>query len=156
MATTLKLSGYLTTEDAIAFSGTQTLASLADNEYTDLSNEIDNSTNLYESVDLRFVIASASFITPADCGMEAYLIPTVDGTNYPTWTGNTATDTVHNGAFYVGYVPFTGTTAAQACALRDIPLPNGKYKWAFRNRGNVALAASGNTIYWRPQSHQSV
>lgn len=156
MATTLKLAGYLAAEAAIVFSGTQQLASLADNEYTDLSDEIDNSTNLYEAVDLRFVIASAAFTTPADCGMEVFLIPTVDGTNYPTWTGNTTTDQAHNGPFFVGYVPFTGTTSAQACVLREVYLPNGKYKWAVRSRANVALAASGNTIYWRPHSHQSV
>jgi len=156
MATTLKLSGYLTTEAAITFSGTQQLNSLTDNEYTDLSDEIDNSTNLYEMVDLRLVLASAAFTTPADCGIEIFLIPTVDGTNYPTWTGNTTTDQVHNGAFYVDYIPLTGTTAAQAGVLLRIELPNGKYKWAARNRGNVSLAGSGNTIYWRPHSHQSV
>lgn len=156
MATTLKLTGYLTAEAAITFSGTQQLNSLADNEYTDWSDEIDNSTNLYEAVDLRIVLASAAFTTPADCGLELYLIPTVDGTNYPTWTGNVATDTVHNGAFFVGYVPLTGTTAAQAGVLREVYLPNGKYRWGVRNRGNVALAGSGNTIYWRPHSHQSV
>jgi hypothetical protein len=150
--TTEKLSGYLTTEAAITFSGTQQLNSLADNEYTDLSDEIDNSTNKYAMVDLRLVLASAAFITPADCGIELFLIPTVDGTNYPTWTGNTTTDQVHNSPFYVGYIPFTGTTQAQAGVLQRVPLPNGKYKWAARSRGNVALAASGNTIYWRPHS----
>jgi hypothetical protein len=156
MATTLKLSGYLATESAITFSGTQQLNSLADNEYTDWSDEIDNSTNLYYEVDVRAVIASAAFTTPADCGMELYVIPTVDGTNYPTWTGNTTTDQVHNSAFFVGYIPFTGTTAAQAGALQNIELPPGKYRWAVRNRGNVALAGSGNTLYWRPSSYQSV
>ena len=156
MATTLKLSGYLASEAAIVFSGTQQLNSLADNEYTDLSDEIDNSSNLYAMADLRLVIASAAFITPADCGIEIYLIPTVDGTNYPTWTGNTTTDQVHNGPYFVGYVPFTGTTAAQAGVLTGIPLPNGKYKWAARNRGNVSLAGSANVIYWRPHSVQSV
>lgn len=156
MATTLKLAGYLAAEAAIVFSGTQQINSLTDNEYTDLSDEIDNSTNLYFAVDLRLVIASAAFITPADCGMEIYLIPSGDGTNYPTWTGNMTTDQVHNGPFYVGYAPFTGTTAAQASLVEGIELPNGKYKWAVRNRGNVSLAASGNTIYWRPRSVQSV
>ena len=156
MATTLKLSGYLAAEAAIVFSGTQTLVSLADNEYTDLSDEIDNSTNLYAMVDLRLVLASAAFITPADCGLEIFLIPTEDGTTYPTWTGNTTTDAVHNNPLYVGYIPLTGTTAAQAGVLLDIYLPSGKYKWAARNRGNVALAGSGNTIYWRPHSQQSV
>jgi hypothetical protein len=156
MATTLKLAGYLAAEAAIVFSGTQQLNSLTDNEYADLSDEIDNGTTLYYAVELRFVIASAAFITPADCGMEVYLIRSADGTNYPTWTGNTTTDQAHNSPFYVGYAPFTGTTAAQAFVLGDILLPSGKYKWAVRNRGNVSLAASGNTIYWRPTSVQSV
>jgi hypothetical protein len=156
MSTTLKLSGYLAAEAAIAFSGTQQLNSLADNKYTDLSDEIDNSTNLYEAVDLRIVLASVAFITPADCGLEIFLIPTVDGTNYPTWTGNTTTDYAHNNVFRVAWVPLTGATAAQAGVAREIYLPNGKYKWAARNRGNVSLAGSGNTIYWRPHSHQSV
>jgi hypothetical protein len=150
--TTEKLSGYLVAEAAVTFSGTQTLVSLTDNEYTDLSDEIDNSTNKYELVDVRVVMASAAFITPADCGMEIFLIPTVDGTNYPTWTGNTTTDQVHNGPYLVGYVPFTGTTAAQSAVLMEVPLPNGKYKWAARNRGNVTLAGSGNTLNWRPHS----
>ena len=146
MATTLKLAGYLTTEAAITFSGTQQLNSLADNEYTDLSDEI-----------MRGVPTPTeySFITPADCGIEVFLIPTVDGTNYPTWTGNTTTDQVHNGPYFVGYIPFTGTTAAQAGVLLRIEAPNGKYKWAARNRGNVALAGSGNVLYWRPHSYQA-
>ena len=153
---TIKRSGYLASEAALVFSGTQTLASLADNEYADWSDEIDNSTNLYMFADIRAVIASAAFTTPADCGIELYLIPTVDGTNYPTWTGNTATDTRHNEQFFVGYIPFTGTTAAQAGVFMNVELPNGKYRWAARNRGNVAFAASGNTLYWRPHSVQDV
>jgi hypothetical protein len=156
MATTLKNAGYLAAEAAIVFSGTQQLNSLTDNEFTDLSDEIDNSTNLYFSADLRLVLGSAAFITPADCYLEIFLIPTEDGTNYPTWTGNTTTDQVHNLPFYVGQIPLTGTTAAQAGLLEDVELPPGKYKYAARNKGNVTLAGSGNTIYWRPKSLQSV
>jgi len=153
---TIKRSGYLAAEAAIVFSGTQTLASLADNEYTNWSDEIDNTTNLYMYADVRAVIASAAFITPADCGIELYLIPTVDGTNYPTWTGDTTTDQRHNEHFFVGYIPFTGTTAAQAGVLMNVELPNGRFRWGGRNRGNVALAASGNTFFWRPHSVQDV
>lgn len=154
--TTLKRSGYLTTEAAITFSGTRQLNSLADNEYTDLSDEIDNGTDLYYAVDLRIVLASAAFITPLDCALEIFLIPTVDGTNYPKWVGDGTTDLVHNNVFLVGTVPLTGATEAQAGVLMGIELPSGKYKWAARNRGNVGLAASGNTIYWRPHSTQDV
>lgn len=153
--TTLKQSGYLATETAITFSGTQQLNSLINDEYTDLSDEIDNSTNKYFSVDLRFVLASAAF-NLADSGLEIYLIPTVDGTTYPTWVGNSTTDQQSNFGFYVGFVYTTGTTAAQNMVLMGVPLPPGKYKWAVRNRGNVTLAASGNTIYWRPTSYDQV
>lgn len=153
--TTLKLSGYLTTEAAIAFSGTQQLNSLTNDEYTDLSDEIDNSTNKYFSVDLRIVLASAAF-TGTDSGLEIYLVPSIDGTNYPTWTGNGTSDEQENSPFFVAFVPTTGTTVAQAMAYQGIELPQGKYKWGVRNRGNVSLAGSGNTIYWRPGSYDQV
>ena len=152
---TLKLSGYLAAEAAVVFSGTQQLNSLTDNEYTDPSDEIDNSTTKYFQTDLRLVIASAAF-TGIDSGIELFLIPTVDGTNYPTWTGNGTTDEQENNPYFIGFVPFTGTTAAQAGVLQGIELPQGKFKFAARNRGNVALAASGNTIFWRPSSYDSV
>lgn len=149
---TLKLSGYLATEAAIVFSGTQTLDSLTDNEWTNLSDEIDNSTNKYAYVDLRVDLAS---ITPtgADAGLEIYLIPTVDGTTYPTWTGNATTDAQENQGFYVGFVPLKAAAAAQDGVLLGVPLPNGKYCWGVRNRANVSLAADAGDIYWRPWSY---
>lgn len=148
---THKLSGYLAAAAAITWASGQTLASLTDNEFTDVSDEIDNSTNKYVYVDLYADIASAAF-AGADSGIACYLIPCVDGTNYPTWTGNGTAEEQENAPFFVGFIPFTGTTAAQKGIARNIELPNGKYKWAFRNQGNVSLAASGNTINWRPHS----
>lgn len=156
MPTTLKLTGYLVAAAAVTLSGTQQLNSLADNEYTDPSDEIDNGTNKYAFADLYADVASAAFITPADCGLDVFLIPCVDGTNYPTWTGNTTTDNAFNDAHFVGRMPFTGTTAAQDATLLRVALPNGKYKFAFRNRGNVTLAGSANVVYWRPHSFDAV
>jgi hypothetical protein len=146
---TLKVSGYLASEAAIVFAGTQQLDSLADNEWTDLSNEIDNSTNKYERCDLRVDLAS---ITPTgtDAGLEIYLVPTVDGTTYPTWTGNSTSDAQENQAYYVGFVPLKAAAQAQDGVLMSVALPNGKYKWGVRNRANVALAADAGDIYWRP------
>ena len=152
MATfTTKRSGYLATAAAVTWASGQTLDSLTNDEYTDLSDEIDNSTNKYYLVDLDIVLGSAAF-TGSDSGIEIYLIPSIDGTNYPTWTGNGTSDEQENNGFFVGFAATTGTTAAQRMVLRDIDIPNGKYKWAFRNRGNVTLASSGNTVYWRPHS----
>ena len=121
---TLKLTGYLTTEAAIVFAGTQQLDSLADNEWTDLSNEIDNSTNKYPYVDLRIALAS---ITPtgADAGLEIYLVPTVDGTTYPTWTGNSTSDAQENNPVDVGFVPLKAAAQAQAGGL----MMRGRAAW---------------------------
>lgn len=155
MATfTLKNAGYLTTATAVTFSGTQTINSLTDNEWTNLSDEIDNSTNKYKYVDLELVLGSAAF-TGSDSGIEVYLIPTVDGTNYPSWTGDTTSDKQENVPFFVGFIPTTGATAAQRGVLAGkdkVELPAGKYKYGIRNRGNVTLASSGNTLSWRPSS----
>lgn len=149
---TLKLSGYLATEAAIVFAGTQQLDSLTDNEYTDLSNEIDNSTNKYAYVDIRVSLASLN-PTGADAGLEIYLIPCVDGTNYPDWTGNSTSDQSQNNGFIVGFVPVSTGSGAKAGALRGVELPNGKYKWGVRNRANVSLAADAGDIYWRPYGY---
>lgn len=147
----LTRSGYLATASSIAWASGQALNSLTDNEYTDLSDEIDNSTNKYMFADVEIVLGSAAF-TGVDSGIEVFVVPSQDGTNYPTWTGNGTTDAAENTTHYVGFVSTTGTTAAQRMVLRDVELPNGKYKFAFRSRANVSLAASGNTATWRPHS----
>lgn len=150
----LTLSGYFAAAATVAFSGTQTINSLTDNEYTDLSDAIDNSTDKYAFVDLELVLGSAAF-TGTDSGVELYLVPSVDGTNYPTWAGNGTADEQENTVFFVGFFPLTGTTAAQRATLLRVPLPNGLYKYGLRNRGNVTLAGSGNTLKWRPHSYSS-
>lgn len=149
------LSGYKAAATAVVFTGaTQDLDSLADNEWTSLSDEIDNSSNLYAYADLEVVLGSAAF-TGADSELEIFLVPSVDGTNYPDWTDNVTTEEQENEAHYVGAVRTSGATAAQRLVLRSVELPNGKYKYGFRNRTGVALAASGNTVKWRPHQVQS-
>ena len=147
----LTRSGYLATATAIAWTSGQSLDSLTDNQYTDLSDEIDNSTNKYMFADIEIVLGSAAF-TGTDSGVDVYLIASQDGTNYPTWTGNGTADEQENDGFFVGFLSTTGTTAAQRMLLRDVELPNGKYKFAFRNRGGVTLASSGNSATWRPHT----
>ena len=147
---TATLSGYL----AAAQTGLSTeLNSLADNGFCALGTEVDNSTTKYMMADVEVVLASAAF-TGTDSTVEIYLVPSVDDTNYSTWTTGTA-DQQENNAYYVGSVTTTGSTAAQREVLRAVSLPNGKYKWAVRNRGNVALASSGNTVKWRPWAYAS-
>lgn len=158
MATTLKLSGYLASAVAVVFSGTQQINSLTDNEWTDLSDEIDNTTNLYAFADLDLVLGSAAF-TGADSGIEVYIVPTVDGTNYPDWTGNSTSDAPEQGHYFAAFLPLKAATAAKRVVSSSgdaIELPQGKFKFGIRNRANVTLASSGNTLYLRPKSYQSI
>lgn len=154
----VRLSGYLASAQSVTFSGTQTLASLADNEYTDLSDEIDNGTNKYPYADIEIVLGSAAF-TGTDAGVEVYIVPSLDGTNFGDWTGNTTTDQPGQGHYFVAFLPIIGTTAAKrvvSSAQAQIELPQGKFKFGVRSRANVSLAASGNTLSWRPKSYDSV
>ena len=147
-------SGYKAEAQSIAFSGTQTLVSLTNDEWTSLSDEIDNSSTKYLKCDIEVVLGSAAF-TGTDSALELYLLPAVDGTNYPDWTDNVTTDEQENNIHFIGAVTTSGTTAAQRLTLRDVDLPPGKWKMGARNKTNVTLAASGSTIKYRPWQYSS-
>lgn len=157
--TTLKLSGYLASAVAVAWTAaTQKIDSLTDNEWTDLSDEVDNTTNLYAFADLDLVLGSAAF-TGSDSGIEVYIVPTVDGTNYPDWSGNSTSDAPQQTHYFAAFLPLTAATAARrvvSASQWSIELPQGKFKFGIRSRANVTLAASGNTLYYRPKSYQAV
>lgn len=157
--TTLKNSGYLATAVTVAWTGaTQKIDSLTDNEWTDLSDEVDNGTNKYAFADLDLVLGSAAF-TGADAGVEIYVVPTVDGTNYPDWAGNSTSDAPEQMHYSIAFLPLKAATAAKrvvSSSQAPISLPQGKFKFGMRNRGNVTLASSGNTLYFRPLSYDAV
>lgn len=157
--TTLKLSGYLATSQSVAWTAaTQKIDSLTDNEWTDLSDEVDNSANKYAFAVLDVTLGSAAF-SGSDSGLEVYIIPTVDGTTYPDWSGNATADAPEQSHYFVAFLPLKAATAAKRVVSSSqgaIELPQGKFKFGMRNRGNVTLAASGNTLAWRPQSFDAV
>ena len=157
--TTLKLSGYLASAVTVAWTAaTQKIDSLTDNEWTDLSDEIDNSTNKYAYADLDLVLGSAAF-TGTDSGIEVYIVPTVDGTNYPDWSGNATADAPEQTHYFVAFLPLKAATAARrvvSSSQQAIELPQGKFKYGLRSRANVTLASSGNTLYHRPKSYDAV
>ena len=151
----IKQTGYQVAAIAVAWAGGQSLDSATDNEWTDLSDEIDNSANLYTEADMDIALGSAAF-TGVDSLIEVYIIASVDGTNYPNWTGNVTTGEQENDQYWIGSVVTSGATSAQRMTLRNLPIPPGKYKYGFRNTSGVTLAGSGNTAQWRPHSIKSV
>ncbi len=147
------LSGYkvaiataLTTELSPAGVG------LANGSTSALSAEIDNSTTKYLYADMELNLAS---LTPTSGGYVAlYLVPTVDGTNYPLFDTGASPGTANNN-YFVGSFTTKAAAAAQRIVMREIQLPPGKYKLAVYNGAGVALASSGNTLSWRPYNTAS-
>lgn len=139
-------SGYHAAESSRL---TTELNSLANGSMTALSAEVDNSTNKYLYADVEVALAS---INPTGAPtVDLYLVPTVDGTNYPEFdTGASPTAIVLN--YLVATLNIKTGSAAHRAIARMIPIPPGKYKWALRNATGVSLAASGSTVKERNYS----
>jgi len=147
-------SGYKAEAQAVVFSGTRTLNALANDEWTDLSDAIDNSVSRYLYADFDIVLGSVVF-AGADSALELYLVPAIDGTTYADWVGDGIVDEQQQNIHFIGAVTTSGASGAQKLALRKIELPPGLWKLGVRNRTNIALHAT-NTISWRPWQFSSV
>lgn len=127
------------TADDISNSGA--FNSLADGSGA-LSAEIDNGTGLYMFGDLEVTQGGAVTSSGTDARIDAYLVPTYDGTNYPT-PGGASTVT---GSQYVGSISSVETVGTVAVTnftngtLRQILLPPCKFKIVLVNE----LGASFN------------
>ena len=150
--TDIKNSGY---KAAAVSALTTELNTLANDGWSALSAAIDNSANLYLKVDFELDLAS---ITPTglDAAVELYLVPSVDGTQYPSVSFTGSAEEQENQQYYVGIFMLSLSTEVHIHTLRDIELPPGLWKVGVRNRANVAFAASGNTVKWRPWQYSSV
>jgi hypothetical protein len=131
------------------------LDSLANDGWSALSSEVDNSLNGYMFADFEVDIGS---ITPtgADAAIELYLVPSIDDTQYPSVNFAAAADEQENNQYFIGSVTLSLDAEVQIHTLRGVELPPGKFKVGARNRSNVGLAASANTVKWRPWQYSSV
>lgn len=131
------------------------LNSLANDTWSALSGEFDNSLLGFMFIDVEFDLAS---ITPtgADAAVELYLVPSIDDTQYPTYSEAGSADEQENNQYFIGSVTLSLDAEIHIHTIRGIELPPGKWKLGVRNRSNVALAASGSTIKWRPWQYSSV
>lgn len=108
-----------------------------------ISSEVDNSTGLYQFADLEVTMGSAVTSSGLDARIDVYLVPTYDGTNYPTPGGATT----FTGSQYVGSISSVETVGTVAVTnytngtLRQILLPPTKFKIGLVNE----LGASFNS-----------
>lgn len=148
------LSGYLAAAIAVTWATGQALNSLTSTEWTDLSDEIDNSTLKYALADLFLDLAALT--TTGTPVIEVYIVPSVDGAVYPTWTGNATADAPEQSHYLAAVLPLrvVTTTALRSVTPSHAPveLPNGKFKIGLRSRAGGNIAASGNTLYYRPHT----
>ena len=129
----------------------------ANDTWSNLSAEFDNSTNGYMFMDIEVYLGAASW-SGADSAYEIYVVPSLDGANYPDviFDGSATGDAQQNNQYFVGSITTIGSTSvAQRQVIRGVEVPNGKFKIGGRNRTNQTLAATGNTIKWRPWGYKS-
>ena len=130
------------------------LNSLADNGWSALSAPINNSVVRYQLMDIEVNLGSVAFTGP-DSAIDIYLVPSLDDTNYPTYVETGAADEQENNQYYIGSVVLSGATGAQRHVLRYVACTTGFFKIGIRNRGNVGLAATGNTVTYRRYGYAS-
>ena len=138
-------TGY-DTVTTVTFAGTQTMNSAVNDEYTNLSNEINNATSDRILADFMLELGSC---TPSggDAGWEIFIVPSLDGgTTYPDWSGNTTTENNAHKQYSVGFFPVIAATQSHVSVLRGIVLPVAHFKVGMRNLMNVTAAASGNVL----------
>ena len=98
--TDVKHSGY----KAAAQTALDTqLNSLANDSWSALAAEIDNSTNLYLNVDVE-IVCNTIIPTGTDAMIVLYLVPSIDDTNFPTYTATGAAEEQENLQYHVGAV----------------------------------------------------
>ncbi len=128
------------------------LNALASNAAAEDAAFYDNATNDYIWGDFELVLAS---LTPTGTPtIELYILPALDGTNYPDRT-LTATAVLPASCFRGVFVPTT-SAGAKRLYLGGIVLPPSIFKAALMNKTGVALGATLNTLKFTPYYEQSL
>src|SRR5579885_1720765 len=127
----------------VKFSGyTQVLTSLLTTELNSLANNgisnggatvLDNTTNLdvFADFEANFTFGTAP---TAGTGLDLYLVPTIDGTNYEDG-GATSSNVQPSSAYFVGSFIVRAVTTAQKVAIRGVQLGPTKYRAVLINNG---------------------
>lgn len=146
MATSLKQELY-GTDVPVFTTGLNSLADGSGATSAALGSDATTAQPLYGD----FVLVLASLTPTGSPYVDLYLLRSADGTNYE----DTPTSVAGFNAFVGSFTVPTGAAAKRAI-LRDIPLPPGLWKAYLVNHTNVAFAASGNTLDYRPHNLQNV
>lgn len=131
--------------------GTETLMSTDLNSLADATVNVgvvlpDNTTNRYFYAEFELVLASVDLSAKTNPGVELYLIPSYDGTNYGD-TGTDASNSVYPPVqYFVAVLGVAETNAAHRAVSPHIMLDPLKYTPVVINKTGAGLASSGNVL----------
>lgn len=115
-----------------------------------IGSEIDNTTDRKTLMDIWVKVDTDITSVGTDARIDIYIIPALDGTNYPDPPGSTAADITDS--YYVGQISSVkraGTvTNFTSGALRGVVIPPWKFKVAAFNELGAALPSNNNTLFY--------
>lgn len=116
------------------------LNSLANND-SQISSALDNDDlNLFARADLY--LAAQGSARSAGAVVELYLLPSIDGSNYPYGSDSL----VPAANLMVGNFQLDATTTARYAASEEFKLPPTDFKLVLVNKTGQAFASSGNVL----------
>lgn len=126
------------------------LDALADNAGSALGTEYNNASNLNLFGDFQLDVTFAAGPT-AGTGINLYLVPATDGTNY-----NDGATTARPVIFLRGTWPLRNVATQQRLTISGVQLPPLKFKiFVVNNSTGRAFPATGTTVKMVPYSYRS-
>jgi hypothetical protein len=139
MVTNLKWSSYNTPDTAIAGAD---LNGLTNGSYK-LGAEIDNSTDGYTIADLLIGLSSSITSGSGNPAVSIWIMPAIDGTNYPTPPGGSGGATFTN--LFQGSILIPASTTTQYLPYTGLFIPPCKFKIMIRNDTGVSFPATNTS-----------
>lgn len=137
--TSLLFQAYHAADTAVA--GTS-LNALATAGYA-MGAAIDNSADLLTDADLLIVLSSAVTAGATNPNVSVWVLPAIDGTNYPTPPGGTAGAAPNN--LWVGSIIVPASSSVSALTLRGILIPPCLFKVQIQTNLGVTLPATNTS-----------
>lgn len=133
-------------EATLCGTGDTDLDSLADDDFANITNGLDNSTNRHTHAVFELKMGSAVDISAGNdepvCFLYAY--PSYDGTNYVDDAD--LTNERSSEEYRIAALAFQKQAGQTYAVAENIPIGPIKYKFAIFNQTGVALAADNNTL----------
>lgn len=122
------------------------LDSLADNAVNVGIVLPDNTSNRYFYAEFELYLASVDLSAQTNPGVELYLVPSYDSTNYAD-AGTDASATVYPPTqYFVAVLGMAETSAVHRAVSPHVMIDPLKYTPVVINKTGVALAATGNVL----------